>query len=143
AIERMTPPPTDILSKSGLPVAVGLSPSTEDALRAGKHATPPSQHRPRDAERRQVTVLVCNCGLFESEAFLEELDAEDQGKVLQSFQQACEEAVRQFDGTIVQCNLQDLLACFGYPVAHEDSARRAARSALELLNRLNDFGEPL
>src|SRR5262245_21505784 len=143
AIERMTPPPTDILSSSRLPVAAGLSPSTADALQAGKHSTQSVQLRPLEAERRQVTVLVCNCELFESEAFLEEFDGEDQGKVLQSFQQACEEAVRQFEGAIVQCNLRGLLACFGYPVAHEDSARRAARCALDLLKSLNAIAEPL
>ena len=36
----------------------------------------------------------------------------------------------QFDGTVVQCNEQGLLACFGYPVAYEDAARRAARAGL-------------
>ena len=43
--------------------------------------------------------------------------------MLRAFQQACEQAVRQFDGTVVQCNEQGLLACFGYPVAYEDAAR--------------------
>src|SRR5262249_15405341 len=33
--------------------------------------TPPSQRRVRGAEHRQVTVLVCGCDLFGSEAFLE------------------------------------------------------------------------
>ena len=45
--------------------------------------------------------------------------------MLRAFQQACEQAVRRFDGTVVQCNEQGLLACFGYPVAYEDAARRA------------------
>ena len=85
---------------------------------------PPSSRRgARGAERRQVTVLVCGCEAFESEAYLE-LDAEDQAEVLRAFRQACEEAVRRFDGTIVQCNEQGLLVCFGYPVAYEDGARR-------------------
>jgi len=39
-----------------------------------------SRRRSREAERRQVTVLVCGCSLFESEAYLENLDAEDQAK---------------------------------------------------------------
>ena len=58
----------------------------------------------REAERRQMTVLVCGCELFESDAYLENLDAEAQADVLRDFQQACEQAVRRFDGTIVQCN---------------------------------------
>src|SRR5262249_3056339 len=50
-----------------------------------------SRRRARQPERRQVTVLVCGCGLFESEAYLE-FDAEDQAKVVRAFQQACETA---------------------------------------------------
>jgi class 3 adenylate cyclase/predicted ATPase len=89
-----------------------------------------------------VTVLVCGCDLFESEAYLE-LDTQDQAEVLRDFQQICEEAVRRLDGTIVQCNEQGLLGCFGYPVAYEDGARRATRTGLDLLGELKGFGERL
>jgi serine/threonine protein kinase/tetratricopeptide (TPR) repeat protein len=106
--------------------------------------TPPSsRRRAREAERRQVTVLVCGCDLFESEAYLENLDAEDQARVLRAFQQACEQAVSRFDGTVVQCNEEGLLVCFGYPVAYEDGARRAARTGLGLLEDLTALGEQL
>ena len=63
--------------------------------------------------------------------------------MLRTFRQACEEAVRRSDGTIVQCDEQGLLVCFGYPVAYEDGARRATRAALGLLQDLEGFGEPL
>src|SRR5260370_2635598 len=101
-----------------------------------------SRRRARQPERRQVTVLVCGCGLFESEAYLE-FDAEDQAQVVRAFQQACEAAVRRFDGTLVQCNEQGLLVCFGYPVAFEDGARRAAQTALCILEALKSLGEQL
>src|SRR5262249_13154918 len=105
--------------------------------------TPPSpRRRAREAERRQVTVLICGCDLFESEPYLE-LDGEDQAKVLRGFQQTCEEAVCRLDGTVVQCNEQGLLVCFGYPVAYEDGARRAARTGLGLLQDLKALGERL
>jgi serine/threonine protein kinase/predicted ATPase len=101
-----------------------------------------SRRRAREAERRQVTVLVCGSNLFESEAYLG-LDAEDQAKVLRAFQQACEQAVRRFDGTIVHSSEQGLLACFGYPVAYEDAAGRATRTGLNLLDDLKALGEQL
>jgi serine/threonine protein kinase/predicted ATPase len=101
-----------------------------------------SRRRSREAERRQVTVLVCGCDLFESEGYLE-LDAEDQSEVLRGFQDACEEAVHRFEGTIVHCNEQGLLVCFGYPVAFEDGARRAARTGLGLLDGLRALREEL
>ena len=102
-----------------------------------------SRRRVREAERRQVTVLVCASELFESETYLENLDAEDQAKVLQMFEQICERAVRGLDGAVVQCNEQGFLACFGYPVAYEDAARRAARAGLRMLDELNDLAERL
>jgi serine/threonine protein kinase/tetratricopeptide (TPR) repeat protein len=99
--------------------------------------------RAREAERRQVTVLVCGSDLFESEAYMGGLDAEDQAEVLRAFQQVCEQAARRFDGTVVQCDERGLLACFGYPVAYEDGARRAARTGLGLVKDLKKLGERL
>ena len=88
-----------------------------------------------------MTVLVCGCSLFEVEAYLENLDAEDQARMLRAFQHPCEQAVHRFEGTVVQCNEEGLLACFGYPVAHEDAARRAALAGLGLLEGLKALGE--
>jgi class 3 adenylate cyclase/predicted ATPase len=129
-----------------LPVATSMSePRAAQSAAAGPQASTPlsSRRRAREAERRQVTVLVCGCELFESEAYLENLDAEDQASVLRAFQQACEQAARRFDGTVVQCNDQGLLVCFGYPVAYEDGARRAARTGLGILADVNALGERL
>jgi class 3 adenylate cyclase/tetratricopeptide (TPR) repeat protein len=102
---------------------------------SGTPSRPSSRIIAREAERRQVTVLVCGCDLFESEAYLG-LDPEDQAQVLRAIQHACEQAVQRFDGTVVQCNEQGLLACFGYPVAYEDAARRSACAGLGLLDDL-------
>jgi serine/threonine protein kinase/predicted ATPase len=101
-----------------------------------------SRRRAREAERRQVTALVCGCDLFESEAYLG-LEAEDQAQILRAFQHACEQAVRHFDGAVVQCNEQGLLACFGYPVAHEDAVRRAAEAGLRLRHDVRALGGQL
>ena len=82
-----------------------------------------------------MTVLVAAAPLFESDAYLA-LDAEDQARVLRAFQTACEQVVGQFGGAVVQCTDQGLLACFGFPVAYEDAAGRAARAGLALLEAL-------
>ena len=63
--------------------------------------------------------------------------------MMRAFQQACEQAVRQCDGTVVQCSEDGLLACFGYPMAYEDAAHRAARTGLAMLKDLNALGERL
>jgi class 3 adenylate cyclase/tetratricopeptide (TPR) repeat protein len=109
-----------------------------------RDVTPSSTRRAaREAERRQLTILICSCGLFESEAYLENLDAEDQARILRSYQQACEQPARLFDGTVVHCNEQGLLVCFGYPVAYEDGASRAARTALGILSELTALAAQL
>lgn len=102
-----------------------------------------SQMIQRDAERRQVTVLVCNCNLFESESFFDQIDVEEQASINHAFQSACEESVRRFDGTLIHCNDDGLLACFGFPVAYEDAAVRAANAALTLRELLNLIADEL
>jgi serine/threonine protein kinase/predicted ATPase len=118
------------------PPAISSAPSWSGA------ATPSSSRsRTREAERRQVTVLVCGFDLFESEVYLQELDAEDQAQVLTLLQQTCEQQVQRFDGSVVQCNEHGLLVCFGFPLAYEDSAQRAARTGLALLAELKVLEE--
>jgi class 3 adenylate cyclase/predicted ATPase len=104
---------------------------------------PSSQRRARQAERRQVTVLVCGCHLFSSEEFLGHVEAEEQADVLRIFQQAWELAVIRFNGTVVQSDNKGVLVCFGYPVAFEDAAARAARAGLALLDNLKPLGDRL
>ena len=91
-----------------------------------------------------MTVLVCGCGLFESEAYLEDLDAEDQARVMRAFQQACEQAVRRFDGTVVQCNEEGLAGLLRLPGGLR--GRRApgrAKPGFIILEDLNALGERL
>jgi serine/threonine protein kinase/predicted ATPase len=133
------PPSSLRQSAAGIPAGM----SYRETSRHESVTLSSSRRRVREAERRQVTVLVCASELFESETYLENLDAEVQAKVLQMFEQICERAVRGLDGAVVQCNEQGFLACFGYPVAYEDAARRAARAGLRMLDELNDLGERL
>jgi serine/threonine protein kinase/predicted ATPase len=125
-----------------VPTGPTLAPDSIAAATSSSMSTS-SRRRAREAERRQVTVLVCGCTLFESESYLEELDAEDQARMLRSFQQDCEQAVFRFDGAVVQCNEEGMLACFGYPVAYEDAARRAALAGVDLLEKLEALSKRL
>ena len=101
-----------------------------------------SHRRVREAERRQVTILICGCDLFESQAYLE-LDSEDQAEVLRLFQQACNEAASRFDGTVVQCNEQGL-RCASATLWHtEDGDAAPAWTGLGLLDDMKALGERL
>src|SRR5262249_55228822 len=117
--EARDSPPMPVAPALGEPRA---APPAETPQTPPPAMTPPSaRRRAREAERRQVTLLVGGCGLFDSDTYLEGLDAEDQAKVLRGFQQACDQAARRLGGTVVQFDEQGLLVCFGYPVAYEDS----------------------
>jgi serine/threonine protein kinase/tetratricopeptide (TPR) repeat protein len=138
-------PPSSLRQSAARQSIAGMSggPSYRETSQHQSETLSSSRRRVREAARRQVTVLVCGSEVFESEAYLEISDAEDQAKVLQVFEQICERAVRGLDGTVVQCNEQGFLACFGYPVAYEDAARRAARAGLRMLDELKDLGDQL
>ena len=148
---RRACPQTDGQASSSLPGPPPEFVPAGETLAPGSIATSQSSPTPassrrgraREAERRQVTVLVCGCSLFESEAYLEDLDAEDQVQVLRAFQQACEQVVHQFEGSVVQCNEEGLLACYGYPVAYENAAHRAALTGLGLLEEMKALGKRL
>jgi serine/threonine protein kinase/tetratricopeptide (TPR) repeat protein len=111
---------------------VWASAKSADALSTSIHA--------REAEHRQVTVVVCSCELFESEDYLEHMDAKARTKVLSTFHNICQQAIQQSDGTIVRWNDDSLLACFGYPIAYEDAVPRAAKAALAILDALKVLG---
>ncbi len=97
--------------------------------------------RPREAEHRQVTMLVCSCNLFESEEFIEHLDASEQAELQKTFHDTCLRAIQTFDGTLVRWNEESLQVCFGYPTAYEDAAMRAAKAALSILEGMKAIAE--
>ena len=92
-----------------------------------------------NAERRQLTVMFCD--IVGSTEISSKLDPEDFRELVRSYQRAAEEAIRRFDGYVAQLLGDGVLAYFGYPVAHEDDAIRAAHSALELLDRIQLLGK--
>lgn len=87
-----------------------------------------------DVERRQLTVLFCD--LVGSTILAERLDPEELRRLLQQYQAVCARAVRHFEGHIARYFGDGLLIYFGYPVAHEDAAHRAVRTALEIVDAI-------
>jgi len=93
------------------------------------------------AELRQLTVLFCD--LVGSTALAESLDPEDLRELTGTYHAVCEAAIRRHDGHIAQYLGDGVLVYFGYPVAHEDDARRAVRAALEILGDLSELSARL
>jgi class 3 adenylate cyclase/predicted ATPase len=89
----------------------------------------PVRTRP-DAERRQLTVLICD--MVESTALASKLDPEELRKVMGVYLDACTNAVTSLGGFIARYTGDGIVAYFGYPAALEDAAERAVRAGLEL-----------
>lgn len=89
--------------------------------------------------KRQITVLNCECELFESSEFLEDLDPEEQHDLLQDYQDLCRAAVEKYDGSIIHASGSELMVCFGYPTAHEDAAQRAVRTGLDMMSQIREL----
>ena len=104
---------------------------------------PSIERKLHETERRQVTVLNCGCELEDVEASLSALDPEDQHELLVDYRQCCREVVVRLGGTVAVATPQGLQACFGFPVAHEDAARRSIDAALAILERVEGLNERL
>jgi class 3 adenylate cyclase/tetratricopeptide (TPR) repeat protein len=83
-----------------------------------------------DAERRQLTVLICD--MVESTALASKLDPEELRKVMGVYLDACVSAVTSLGGFIARYTGDGIVAYFGYPAALEDAAERAVRAGLAL-----------
>jgi class 3 adenylate cyclase len=89
------------------------------------------------------------CDLVGSTALSTQLDPEDLRTVVQQYQQTCATVIQRHDGYIAQYLGDGLLVYFGYPTAHEDDARRAVRTGLEIVTALREpsgrtpYGVPL
>src|SRR5215831_9908171 len=89
------------------------------------------QPRVGAAERRHLTVMICD--LVGSTALSTRLDPEDMRTVMDAYHAACARIVRDYDGFIGDFRGDGILACYGYPRAHEDDAERTVRAALEII----------
>jgi class 3 adenylate cyclase len=93
--------------------------------------TEPGASTRDEAERRQLTVMFCD--LVGSTALSTELDVEDYRELIRTFHDICATVVARYDGFLAKFMGDGLLAYFGYPVAHDDDAPRAARAALDVV----------
>jgi predicted ATPase/class 3 adenylate cyclase len=101
----------------------------------GEERAAPATGRPDapapDAERRQLTVMFCD--LVGSTELSEQLDPEELRALVKAYQETSTQAVRRYDGVVVQHLGDGLLVYFGYPRAHEDDPERAVRAALQII----------
>lgn len=105
----------------------GARQSEHDALR-----------REEGGEHRQITVMFCD--VVGSTQLSSTLHAEDLRELLRDYQAICAEAIESRGGMIAQYLGDGIMAYFGYPRAHEDSAIRAADAALQITQQIREIG---
>ncbi len=103
------------------------------AERHGGHDAPPG--------RRQATALFAD--LVDSTPLAERYDVEVYSGVLRAFERVCRPAIEAHGGYVVDLKGDAIVACFGYPNAHEDDASRAVAAALDMLAALRPIAAAL
>jgi class 3 adenylate cyclase len=129
-VSLTTAPPTPQPAPLGPPRA-------PQAVHPPLMTTPPATSPPREAERRQLTVLFCD--LVDSTVLASQLDPEELREVVRAYQDTCGKVITRFEGHIAQYLGDGLLVYFGYPLAHEDDAQRAVRAGLGMIEALGQL----
>ena len=93
-----------------------------------------------DGERKTVTALFAD--IKGSMELIEDLDPEEARAIIDPALKLMIDAVRRYDGYIVQSTGDGIFALFGAPVAHEDHPQRALYAALRMQEETEAiFGE--
>jgi Double zinc ribbon/Adenylate and Guanylate cyclase catalytic domain len=92
-----------------------------------------------DGERKTVTALFAD--IKGSMELMEDLDPEDARAIIDPALKLMIEAVRRYDGYVVQSTGDGIFALFGAPVAHEDHPQRALYAALRLQEELKRYSD--
>jgi Adenylate and Guanylate cyclase catalytic domain/Double zinc ribbon len=92
-----------------------------------------------DGERKTVTALFADIkGSTELE---QDLDPEEARAIVDPALKLMIDAVRRYDGYVVQSTGDGIFALFGAPLAHEDHAQRALYAALRMQEELRLYGQ--
>ncbi len=94
-----------------------------------------------EGERRQVTVFFADVAGFTTLA--EKLDPEEVHKLIDGCFDLITAEIHRFEGAINQYTGDGVMALFGAPIAHEDSARRAVHAALGIQRALREYSARL
>jgi class 3 adenylate cyclase/predicted ATPase len=115
--------PASPVISAPIPAAVASPPLSPSAEAAG--------------ERRYLTVMFCD--LVGSTGISARLDAEEWRDLVGAYLDAASAAVTEMGGHVAKKLGDGLMALFGYPVAHENDAERAARAALAIQRALAEL----
>lgn len=99
-------------------------------------AAPPT---PGGEERKVVSVLFVDLVNFTARA--DRADPEDIRATLRVYHELLKREIERFGGTVEKFVGDAVMAVFGAPVAHEDDPERAVRSALRIVDAIDELNE--
>ena len=99
---------------------------------------PPQDRTVPEAERRLVSVLFADLVGFT--ALSENRDPEETRELLSRYFDTAQKVIERYGGTVEKFIGDAVMAVWGAPVAQEDDAERAVRTALDLVAEIADLG---
>ncbi|MGI9365623.1 MAG: ATP-binding protein, partial [Rhizobiaceae bacterium] len=126
-------------------LSLGARKRLRSAINGAELEAPPANENSRrttsgEAERRQLTTMFVD--LVGSTALSTQLDPEDMREVITRYQNTVAGVVTRYSGHVAKYMGDGILCYFGWPSAHEDDAKRAARSGLEIIEIVNGSMAP-
>jgi ribosomal protein L40E len=127
------PSTSDFCGKCGAPLTNGagaaVATSTPQGSASNVRVAPESSSpEALDGERKTVTALFAD--IKGSTELMRDLDPEEARAIVDPALKLMIEAVRRYDGYVVQSTGDGIFALFGAPVAHEDHPQRALYAGL-------------
>lgn len=107
----------------------------DDVLRPGVSRSSRSDR----SERRILSLMFCD--VANSTALAEKIDPEEWVEIMNEAFEHMTAPILRYEGTVGKFTGDGLMAFFGAPVSHEDDAERAVRSALEILEGIEELRE--
>jgi class 3 adenylate cyclase/tetratricopeptide (TPR) repeat protein len=104
----------------------------------GAVAVPASEPAPAASERRLVSVLFADLVGFTS--LSEARDPDEVRELLSRYFESCRTLISRYGGTVEKFIGDAVMAVWGTPVAQEDDAERAVRTALDLVAAVGALG---
>src|SRR6202165_4603734 len=92
-----------------------------------------------EGERKTVTALFAD--IKGSTELMRDLDPEEARAIVDPVLQLMVEAVRRYEGYVVQSTGDGIFALFGAPAAYEDHPQRALYAALQMGQELREHGQ--
>jgi predicted ATPase/class 3 adenylate cyclase len=127
------------LAGQAAPAAASSSPAASIAPNIRVTPEGPSASMVLEGERKTITALFAD--LKGSTELMEALDPEEARAIVDPALRIMVDAVRRYEGYVVQSTGDGIFALFGAPAAYEDHPQRALYAALQMQQGLREYGQ--